>query len=128
VITGLSGSGKSSLAFDTIYAEGQRHRYKNTHTMNKYKRILLKLSGEALAKDGNTVDPNTLSQVVDIIKSVLKQKVEVGIVVGGGNIFRGAALAQAGMTAPVSVVKHGEPVPAEKITTFPMLSACFALL
>jgi uridylate kinase len=28
--------------------------------MNKYKRILLKLSGEALAKDGNTVDPNTL--------------------------------------------------------------------
>jgi uridylate kinase len=58
--------------------------------MNKYKRILLKLSGEALAKDGNTVDPNTLSQVVDIIKSVLKQKVEVGIVVGGGNIFRGA--------------------------------------
>jgi uridylate kinase len=86
--------------------------------MNKYKRILLKLSGEALAKNGNTVDPNTLSQVVDIIKSVLKQKVEVGIVVGGGNIFRGAAL----------VVKHGEPVPAEKITTFPMLSACFALL
>ncbi len=65
--------------------------------MNKYKRILLKLSGEALAKDGNTIDPNTLSQVIDIIKSVLRQKIEIGIVVGGGNIFRGAKLAQAGI-------------------------------
>lgn len=65
--------------------------------MSKYKRILLKLSGEALAKGDNTVDPDTLNQVIDIIKSALAQKVEVGIVVGGGNIFRGAALAEAGM-------------------------------
>lgn len=65
--------------------------------MSKYKRILLKLSGEALAKGDNTVDPETLSQVVAIIKSALVQKIEVGIVVGGGNIFRGAALAKAGM-------------------------------
>jgi uridylate kinase len=65
--------------------------------MNKYKRILLKLSGEALASSENTVDPDTLDKVVGIIKSVQKQGVEIGIVVGGGNIFRGAALAQAGM-------------------------------
>ncbi|SMN12636.1 Uridine monophosphate kinase [Bathymodiolus heckerae thiotrophic gill symbiont] len=65
--------------------------------MSKYKRILLKLSGEALATENNTLDPKTLSQVVDIIHSALKQKVEVGIVVGGGNIFRGAALAKVGM-------------------------------
>jgi uridylate kinase len=65
--------------------------------MSKYKRILLKLSGEALASTENTVDPDTLSKVVSIIQSALDQKVEVGIVVGGGNIFRGAALAEAGM-------------------------------
>ncbi|SMN10802.1 Uridine monophosphate kinase [uncultured Candidatus Thioglobus sp.] len=65
--------------------------------MKKYKRILLKLSGEALANNGNTIDPDTLSNVVNIIKSALDKKVEVGIVVGGGNIFRGAALAKARM-------------------------------
>jgi uridylate kinase len=65
--------------------------------MSKYKRILLKLSGEALASADNTVDPDTLNKVVSIIQSALDQNVEVGIVVGGGNIFRGAALAEAGM-------------------------------
>ncbi|MCH9745213.1 MAG: UMP kinase [Proteobacteria bacterium] len=65
--------------------------------MSKYKRILLKLSGEALASSENTVDPATLDKVVGIIKSVQNQGVEVGVVVGGGNIFRGAALAEAGM-------------------------------
>ncbi|MEO1940289.1 MAG: UMP kinase [Candidatus Thioglobus sp.] len=65
--------------------------------MVKYKRILLKLSGEALASSNNTIDPSTLNKVVGIIKSVLDQGVELGIVVGGGNIFRGAALAESGM-------------------------------
>jgi uridylate kinase len=65
--------------------------------MSKYKRILLKLSGEALASSNNTVDPAILNKVVGIIKSVQKQNVELGIVVGGGNIFRGATLAKAGM-------------------------------
>ncbi len=65
--------------------------------MSKYKRILLKLSGEALASSENTIDPVTLNKVVNIIKSVLNQNVEIAIVVGGGNIFRGAALAQVGM-------------------------------
>ncbi|KAA0442582.1 MAG: UMP kinase [Candidatus Thioglobus sp.] len=65
--------------------------------MSKYKRILLKLSGEALAKGADTIDVQTLSKVIGIIKSALEQKVQLGIVVGGGNIFRGAALAKAGM-------------------------------
>ena len=47
--------------------------------MNKYKRILLKLSGEALASSENTVDPTTLDKVVGIIKSIQDQGVEVGI-------------------------------------------------
>ncbi|HAE71002.1 MAG TPA: UMP kinase, partial [Gammaproteobacteria bacterium] len=45
--------------------------------MSKYKRILLKLSGEALANTENTVDPDTLSKVISIIQSALDQKVEV---------------------------------------------------
>jgi len=45
--------------------------------MSKYKRILLKLSGEALASSENTVDPVTLEKVVGIIKSVKDQGVEV---------------------------------------------------
>ncbi|WP_428086035.1 UMP kinase [Candidatus Thioglobus sp.] len=65
--------------------------------MSKYKRILLKLSGEALASSKNTVDPATLDKVVGIIKSVQNLGIEIGIVVGGGNIFRGAALEKAGM-------------------------------
>ena len=65
--------------------------------MSKYKRILLKLSGEALASSKNTVDPATLEKVVGIIKSVKDQGVEVGIVVGGGNIFRGVQAASQGL-------------------------------
>ncbi|MBT3431214.1 MAG: UMP kinase, partial [Candidatus Thioglobus sp.] len=46
--------------------------------MGKYKRILLKLSGEALASTDNTIDPDTLNKVVNIIQSAIDQKVEVG--------------------------------------------------
>ncbi len=65
--------------------------------MKKYQRILLKLSGEALASDTDAIDPKTLDKVAQIVKSVLDLGVEVGIVIGGGNIFRGAALAQNGI-------------------------------
>ena len=65
--------------------------------MSKYNRILLKLSGEALSSPEHTIDPTTLSDVVGIIKSALTSNVEVAIVVGGGNIFRGAGLAESGM-------------------------------
>src|ERR1041384_1529983 len=56
----------------------------------KYKRILLKLSGEALmgSKTSN-IDPVVLEQYCEEIKLVKEQKVELAIVIGGGNIFRG---------------------------------------
>ena len=63
-----------------------------------YKRILLKLSGEALMGDGDYgIHPEVISRVADEIKDVAALGVEVGVVIGGGNIFRGAGLAQGGM-------------------------------
>ncbi|NDK08407.1 UMP kinase [Candidatus Gracilibacteria bacterium] len=53
-------------------------------------RVLLKISGEALAGDsGNTYDPKILEYVKDIIRDLQKENIEIGIVIGGGNIFRG---------------------------------------
>lgn len=62
------------------------------------KRILLKLSGEALAgKQDMGIDTLILDHIVEIIQSVQKMDIEIAIVIGGGNLFRGAALSQAGM-------------------------------
>lgn len=64
----------------------------------KYKRILLKLSGEALM--GNRqygIDPERLAEYADEIKCIVNKGVEVAIVIGGGNIFRGVAGASKGM-------------------------------
>jgi uridylate kinase len=56
----------------------------------KYKRVLLKLSGEALLGSKQYgIDPEILDQYAEEIKSVTEQGVEVAIVIGGGNIFRG---------------------------------------
>ncbi len=56
----------------------------------KYKRILLKLSGEALMGDKSYgIDPQTLSAYGKEIVAVVEQGVQIGIVIGGGNIFRG---------------------------------------
>lgn len=56
----------------------------------KYKRILLKLSGEALMGDKSYgIDPSRLEQYAQEIKKVASQGVQVAIVIGGGNIFRG---------------------------------------
>ena len=56
----------------------------------KYKRILLKLSGEALMGEQNYgIDPQRLTEYCEEIKQVTDQKVQVAIVIGGGNIFRG---------------------------------------
>jgi len=63
-----------------------------------YKRILLKLSGEALmGDDAYGVNRETIDRIVSEIKEVIDLDVEVGIVIGGGNIFRGVAPAAAGM-------------------------------
>jgi len=64
----------------------------------QYKRILLKLSGEALmGKRQYGIDPDRLAEYAEEIKEVLDQGVEVAIVIGGGNIFRGVAGASRGM-------------------------------
>ena len=56
----------------------------------KYKRVLLKLSGEAMAgKNGFGIDVDTLATVCDYIKKIVDMGVEVAIVVGGGNFWRG---------------------------------------
>lgn len=63
-----------------------------------YKRILLKLSGEALMGDGAFgINRQVMQRMVEEIKSVVELGVEIGIVVGGGNIFRGVALGATGM-------------------------------
>jgi uridylate kinase len=63
-----------------------------------YKRILLKLSGEALAGDqGYGIDPKVIADIADEIKGVVALGVEVAVVIGGGNIFRGLSAASSGM-------------------------------
>jgi uridylate kinase len=63
-----------------------------------YKRVLLKLSGEALMGNRNYgIDPKRLDDYAKEIKSIIDKGVEVAIVIGGGNIFRGIAGASKGM-------------------------------
>jgi len=64
----------------------------------KYRRILLKISGELLAGDqGYGIQPSVLETIADEIKTVIALDVEVAIVIGGGNIFRGIAASATGM-------------------------------
>ncbi len=63
-----------------------------------YKRILLKLSGEALMGEGQYgIDPHTIQRIAAEVEELVNAGIEVGLVIGGGNIFRGAGLAEAGM-------------------------------
>ena len=67
-------------------------------TTPRYKRILLKLSGEALmGDDAYGINPQTIARIVGEIKAVTDLGVEVGVVIGGGNIFRGMAGTATGM-------------------------------
>ncbi len=67
-----------------------------------YRRILLKLSGEALMGDeGFGIDPAVLERMAQEIKELIEMGVQVGLVIGGGNLFRGAGLAEAGMNRVV---------------------------
>jgi uridylate kinase len=66
--------------------------------MNKYRRILLKLSGEALEGTREYgIDPQRLADYAEEIKSVAEKGVEIAIVIGGGNIFRGLQGTSEGM-------------------------------
>lgn len=63
-----------------------------------YKRILLKLSGEALrSKRRLEIDPDVVRKIADEIQDIQKLGIEIGIVVGGGNIFRGFSASERGM-------------------------------
>ncbi len=63
-----------------------------------YQRILLKLSGEALMGGADYgIDPAVLIRVADEVRAVVELGVQVALVIGGGNIFRGAGLAASGM-------------------------------
>lgn len=64
----------------------------------KYKRALLKISGEALAgEEGYGINPAVIKQVAEEIKTVHDHNIQLGVVIGGGNIFRGVAAAAKGM-------------------------------
>ena len=59
--------------------------------MIAYKRVLLKLSGEALASEAKTgIDPETVGNICEKVKEIVQMGVQVSIVVGGGNFWRGA--------------------------------------
>lgn len=67
-------------------------------TERAFRRILLKLSGEALlGGESYGIDPQMLARIAGDITALSKLGIQVGIVIGGGNIFRGAGLARAGM-------------------------------
>ena len=64
----------------------------------KYKKVLLKLSGEALAgQQGTGINTTVIQQVAKDVASVMKLNIQLGIVIGGGNIFRGVAASAQGM-------------------------------
>ncbi len=63
-----------------------------------FKRVMLKLSGEALlGEQAYGIDPKVIQRVASEVIELIQMGVQVGLVIGGGNIFRGAGLAEAGM-------------------------------
>ena len=70
-----------------------------------YQRILLKLSGEALmGDDAYGINRATITNIAEQVKEIVDLGVQVGVVIGGGNIFRGVAPAAAGMTEPQQII------------------------
>src|SRR5690554_1077629 len=66
------------------------NKYKEHKMSNKYKRVLLKLSGEALAGDKKTgFDEGVCLAVAKQVKQLLDQNIQVAVVIGGGNFWRG---------------------------------------
>jgi len=66
--------------------------------LKKYKRILIKLSGEALiGKQDYGIDPEIIARIANEMKLIAETGIEIGMVIGGGNIFRGEGLANSGI-------------------------------
>jgi len=69
-----------------------------TQAKPRYTRILVKLSGEALLGEGDYgIDPTVLKRIAGELQDIAQMGVQLAVVIGGGNIFRGAGLARAGM-------------------------------
>src|SRR5688572_28045580 len=69
-----------------------------TTTGGRYKRILLKLSGEALMGEGKYgIQPSILTRIAGELKELIAARIEVGVVIGGGNILRGVVGSTEGM-------------------------------
>ena len=69
-----------------------------TQAKSAYSRILVKLSGEALMGEGDYgIDPKVLKRIAGELQEIVEMQVQLAVVIGGGNIFRGAGLARAGM-------------------------------
>jgi len=68
----------------------------------RYQRVLLKLSGEALAGDGYGIDGGVLQRIAEEIVEVAALGLQVGVVIGAGNIFRGVSAAAEGMNRPMA--------------------------
>jgi len=69
----------------------------NSKSVSKYRRVLLKLSGEALGTDGFGINPAILDRTSLEIGQLVGIGIQVGLVIGGGNLFRGAELSIAGL-------------------------------
>jgi len=70
----------------------------DTQAPAAYRRVLLKISGEALAgKQGYGIDPETIGGIAEEIREVIDMGVQLAVVIGGGNIFRGIAASAGGM-------------------------------
>jgi len=79
-----------------LYKEERSHV--PTNTQPAYHRVLLKLSGEALQGPGNYgIDPDTVDSIAEEVIAARDLDVEIGVVIGGGNIFRGVQSRGAGM-------------------------------
>lgn len=76
----------------------------------KYKRVILKLSGEALAGErGYGIDANVIQSLAKQIKEVVELGVEVAVVVGGGNIWRGIQGSSRGIDRPLPITWECSP-------------------
>jgi uridylate kinase len=69
-----------------------------THSKAAFSRVLVKLSGEALMGQGDYgIDPTVIKRIAGELQEIIAMQVQLAVVIGGGNIFRGAGLARAGM-------------------------------
>lgn len=95
---GVGMANAANTTLDSVSMAYSRPVRSGNGSESHYKRILLKLSGEALAGEaGAGIDPDIVNGIADQVKDVIGRGVQVAIVVGGGNIWRGIAASAKGM-------------------------------